>query len=221
MIEAAAEAATRTAEGIRVSGQWGSIVADRVLFATGAFGGDVMVQLLGAAPDIDRQPRTHLLAELAASPSKPLPSLIVVAPPDERLDSAYWVPPVRYPDGRTYLKIGGTLRKELHIDEADLVDWFHGDGDPVEAEALRNSLEALLPDETVVRCRTTPCVYTGTDSTHPYIGWVDEQVAMAIGGNGSGAKGSDELGRLASTLFSPKGWTDEDFPASEFTPVLR
>jgi sarcosine oxidase len=191
-----------------IRGRAGSIRAGRVLVATGAFGRD----LLGVELDVQRRPRTVLLAEMEER-SK-LPALILADPADHRLVEVYLVPPVRYPDGRTFLKIGGTLRTDPRLPgETDLLDWFHSDGDRVEAEALENSLRALLPGTELGLLSTFPCVVTGTPSGHPYLGWVDEGIAVAIGGNGSAAKSSDELGRLAASLFSPDGWTDPIDPA--------
>ena len=40
-----------------------------------------------------------------------------------------------------------------------------------------------------------------------YIDWLDDGLAVAIGGNGSAAKSSDEIGRLAASLFTADGWT--------------
>ena len=139
--------------------------------------------------------------------SAPLPSLILRPPPDDRLDALYWVPPVPYPDGRECLKIGGSLARDPEVPDdeqgdAELIEWFHGPGDPVEAEALRNCLELLLPARAILWTSSIPCVYTGTPSGYPTIDWLDEGVAVAVGGTGSSAKSSDELGRLAAALVA-------------------
>ena len=60
---------------------------------------------------------------------------------------------------------------------------------------------------------------TGTRTGYPYIGWIDDGLAVSLGGNGSAAKSSDELGRLAATLFSADGW-DDTIAASTFEPLL-
>ena len=103
--------------------------------------------------------------------------------------------------------------------QAALTEWFNGDGDPTETEALKNSLISLLPGVQIDSWAQKPCVVTNTATEHPYIGWVEEGVAVAIGGCGSAAKSSDELGRLASRLFMPGGW-DDSLPASAFEPIL-
>lgn len=212
IVEDRVDRVTRAGGRFTVGGPFGELEADRVLLATGAFGGE----LLDGALVLERRARTTLMVEMAPRPD--LPCVISVAP-DPRLSDLYWVPPVRYPDGRTALKIGGALHDTTLLDADDLDAWFHGDGDPEEAEALAESLVALLPDVTIGGWWTAPCVITATPTDHPYIGWVDDGVAVAIGGNGAAAKSSDELGRLASTLFDADGWTDE-LASSTFAPVL-
>ncbi|MCP4226009.1 MAG: FAD-binding oxidoreductase [Actinomycetia bacterium] len=212
VVDASVSAINRVDGAFELQGGFGTTKACRLLLATGAFGRGLLdVQL-----DVQRQPRTILLAEMGERST--LPSLIMADPPDQRLAEIYWVPPIRYPDGRTYLKIGGSLRSDPRLPgETDLVEWFHSAGDQVEAKALEVSLRALLPEAEFTSFVTEPCVITSTSSGYPYLGWVDEGIAVAIGGNGSAAKSSDELGRLAASLFSPDGWTDS-LDASVFEP---
>ena len=213
IVNAAASSLTNTNRGHKVLGNWGSVTAQRVLVTTGAFGSELLKYSL----DLRRMPRTTVTAEMPYD--EKLPSLICVDPPDERLDEIYWVPPVRYRDGRISLKIGGSLRNSSSVPQSALTEWFHGDGDSIETEALQNSLIALLPDAQVDNWVQKPCVVTNTATGHPYIGWVEEGVAVALGGCGSAAKSSDELGRLASTLFTPAGW-DDSLPATTFEPIF-
>lgn len=205
-----------------ISGEWGTITAARVLIATGAFGSSLLDVDLDVHLDLERRPRTVLQAEVADTEANGrLPSLIAHRPADPRLDGIYWVPPVRYPDGRLCLKIGGNLASNPVVDSEDeLIDWFHSDGDPDEIEALEVTLRALLPDTEFTSITSTPCVVTGTPSEHPYIGWVGDGVAVALGGNGSAAKSSDELGRLAATLFELDGWNDS-LDQAHFEPPTR
>lgn len=214
VIEEAVDDIEQTPAGFRVSGAWGRRTAQRVLLATGAFGST----LLGARLDIERRPRTIVMAELAgAGDVTAIPSLILDRPADDRLHEIYWVPPVTWGDGVDRIKIGGNLEDFDPLEPQQLTEWFHSDGSAVEADALTSSLRALLPDFDVVRPISAPCIITGTPTGHPYIGWVTDGIAVAIGGNGSAAKSSDELGRLASTLFAADGWTDT-ISADNFTP---
>jgi sarcosine oxidase len=103
------------------------------------------------------------------------------------------------------------------LEPDELVDWFHGDGDPAEIDCLGNNLRALLPDAPLGDVTTQPCVITGTSTGMPYIGMVDDGIGVAIAGNGSAAKSSDELGRLGASLFGEVGW-DSGLDPSLFTP---
>ena len=199
--------------GYVIGGSWGSSTAHRVLVTTGAFGSELLPRSL----NLHRMPRTTVTAEISMGDS--LPSLICVDPPDERLDEIYWVPPVRYSDGRVALKIGGSLRHSEPVEQAALTDWFQSEGDETEVDALRNSLFGLLPGIEVRSWAQKPCVVTNTATEHPYIGWVEDGIAVAIGGCGSAAKSSDELGRLASTLFESENWSDA-LPSSAFQPIF-
>lgn len=211
VIRAAATSLRPAAGGLEVVGPFGSLRASSVLIATGAFG----AELIGQTLDVERRAHTVLMAELADD--QRIPSLIVDGPADDRLKGIYWVPPVPYPDGRTRLKIGGELERYDTLESGELVSWFHTDGGDIEVEALENSLRALLPDATFGDLARSPCVVTGTPTGLPYIGWLDDRVAVAIGGNGAAAKSGDELGRIAAGLFADEGW-DCPFDSELFTP---
>jgi len=148
-----------------------------------------------------------------------IPTFVCGQPPDDRVDEIYWVPPVAYPDGSIRIKIGGNLKHFTPLGNDELVDWFHGDGNPVEIDSLTNNLRTLLPDSDFGSISTAPCVITGTNTGVPYIGWAEDGVAVAVGGNGSSAKSSDELGRLGASLFSESGWGSALDPA-QFDPQL-
>ena len=111
------------------------------------------------------------------------------------------------------------MRDAEPVAQKALTEWFQSDGDAVEVEALKNSLLGLLPGVEIASWAQKPCVITNTASGHPYIGWVEDGVAVAVGGCGSAAKSSDELGRLASELFKSERWSDS-LPSRAFDPVF-
>ncbi|MGB1655335.1 MAG: NAD(P)/FAD-dependent oxidoreductase [Acidimicrobiales bacterium] len=213
VIDAAVTGVRRHDGGFALDGSFGSVIADRLLVATGAFGSDLFEWEL----DVERRARTTVMARLADDGR--IPCLILDQPPDDRVHEIYWVPPVEYPDGSVRIKIGGNRKDTILLEPHELTEWFHGDGDPVEIDSLTENLFALLPDAPLGDIVTAPCVITGTPTGAPYIGWVDDGVAVAIAGNGSAAKSSDELGRLGATLFSDAGWDSAIDPAS-FAPQL-
>ncbi len=213
VVREAVESVRRTETGFEVGGAWGTLTASRILLATGAFGAELFEFEL----DVERRPRTILRAQLANDGR--IPSLIAMDPPDDRVHEIYWVSPMRYPDGSVCIKIGGNLKSFTPMAPSDLTDWFHTDGDPVEIDSLEQNLRTMLPDASLGAINTAPCVITGTPSGHPYVGWVDDGVAVALAGNGSAAKSSDELGRIAATLFGEAGW-DSGIDPSVFAPQL-
>lgn len=178
----------------------GPIEASKVLLATGAYGGG----LAGVDLPFERRLRTIVMAELG--PGTEIPSLIVDNLGHRALDGIYWVPPVRFPDGRTMLKIGGDSLP-VHIAETDddVTTWFHQGGSEDEVIALRETIHMLLPDATVTSWAHKPCVVTYTPNKLPYVDWLDDGVAVAAGGSGSAGKSADEIGRLAANLVHPIG----------------
>lgn len=190
-----------------------TVTADYVILATGAYG----ASLVGVDLALERRLRTIVLAELG--PGDEIPSYIDDSPEHPDLDGIYWVPPVLFPDGRTMLKIGGnSLPMRTANDHADIARWFAGGGSVTETVALQATVRSLLPDATIVSWDHKPCVVTNTEPELPFIGFVDDRVIAALGASGSGAKSSDEIGRLASTLATPLGWQDPVLELDEFRP---
>lgn len=214
VIDAAVATVERRDGGFELGGAYGSVLADRILVATGAFGSELFDWQL----DVERRARSIVMARLADDGR--IPCLILDRPPDDRVNEIYWVPPVEYPDGSVRIKIGGDRKETILLGADELTDWFHGDGDPVEVESLTNNLVSLLPDAPLGDIVTAPCVITGPRTGVPYIGWADDGIGVAIAGNGSAAKSSDELGRLGASLFSDAGW-DSPLDPAQFAPQLR
>ncbi|MFT7647899.1 MAG: sarcosine oxidase [Candidatus Poriferisodalaceae bacterium] len=190
--------------GWRVSGPWGQTTGRRLLLATGAYG-----TAMGGLSDniaLVRRLRTILIAELEdTTPSgAALPSLILDNPVHPSLDGIYWVPPVRYPDGRVCLKIGGDSVPAVTSDPSGFAEWFASEGDPNEAAALAATLEALLPGSDLRSVTTRPCVVTYSESGLPIVdnvplGPAGHIATVALAGCGAAAKSCDEIGRLAAS----------------------
>lgn len=216
VIASAATSVTPAPTSVTVSGDFGDVTADRILLATGAYSAD----LVGVDLGVQRLLRTTLLIEMGPAPE--MPSLIMDPVDNPHINDVYWVPPVRFPDGRTLFKIGCEIENAPQVETAAEINaWFATSGDQLEADALMETTRQLLPTASMHSWHNVPCVITRTESTYPSIGWVDDRVAVAIGGNGASAKSCDEIGRLASTLFAPDGWTDPELDAALFAPRPR
>ncbi len=206
-----------TADGRHIDG-------DQLLMATGPYGTALIDStLVDIDIDIDinvdipiqRRLRTIALIDVEDGDTTgrdPLPSLSAsgFGHPDgdtPLVEETYWVPPVRYPDGGTYLKIGGNSLPMITADDAaasdDIDRWFAGGGSAVEADALFALATDLLPGHSLRLAGHKPCVVSYTAEEHPVVRRIDERIAVVLAGNGSGASVSDEIGRRAATLIAP------------------
>jgi sarcosine oxidase len=194
--------------------------AERVLVAAGGFSN--FNSLLPAPVDIRVAARTVVFYELGdreIAHFGDMPSTIVFGDGDE--DHIYILPPVRYPDGKTYLKLGGETEARVFDTLEDAGAWFRSDGDPVEREHLVSVASQLMPALSGCPISAAPCVATFTPTNYPYAGYTDSpRIAVLTGGNFVAAKSSDELGRLGAVVMT-KGWLGEEDFGREMTPVLR
>jgi sarcosine oxidase len=122
---------------------------------------------------------------------------------------AYILPPIRYPDGHHYVKIGiGTAKDKQLQTRDDLARWFKSAGSNDDFREFKAFITALIPP--LERCRhwhTDSCAVTQTPTKLPYIDFVVEQrLAVAVGGNGKGAKSADDWGWLAARMMTGQDW---------------
>lgn len=202
-------------DGVEVDAGGITVTCETAILATGGYGAEIA----GIDLEIERRLRTIVRADVGPGP---MPSLIHSEPAHPELDDLYWVPPVRFPNGRTLLKIGGdSLPMQRAESIEDITAWFNRGGSEAEAEVLLESLRTLLPDRTIVWSDHLPCVVTYTSTELPYIGFVDERVVVALGGCGAAAKSGDEIGRLAASVAAGTDWPNPRLPAGLFTPRIR
>lgn len=198
----------------------------KLLICAGAYTGFLV-------PGLDIRPKlvSVLLAQVAQEEAQRLqamPTLIHRFDGNAYHKSLYCLPPVRYPDGKMYIKIGGTAREPNWADSPEQIrGWFHTDGDREEGESLRGILQDLLPGFQAQSYHTRPCVLAYTAYDRPYIDVVDGdgpatgQIFVTAGGCGSAAKSSNEIGRLGAQLTAQGMWADPDLPAHAFTARFR
>ncbi|WP_439627873.1 NAD(P)/FAD-dependent oxidoreductase [Shinella sp.] len=196
------------------------VTGGRALVATGGF--SRAPGLLPKVPALTIKARTVVLAQLSpeqAAAYKDMPSWIDESTiPSEHF---YFLPPIVYPDGQSYLKIGGDPT-DIEIEEEQAIrDWFRGEGGPEAAAHLKRLLARSIPDLDPVRLVSVPCVTTYTVHGYPYAGFVGgERVALLTGGNGAAAKSSDEIGRIGTDLVI-LGRMDEPDYKTDFAVHFR
>ena len=176
-----------------------TIEGGQVVVATGPHAGSD--GLLPRTPRLKVWARTIAFARLSEETGRALaamPSVIFV--PQGWDHDLYVLPPVRYPDGHLYLKIGGQLDSPRIRSAEDMRAWFHGTGDAAVGERLLGELAGLLPGVPFEATHTGPCAVVWTDSGFPVIERQDRGTVALIGGNGSAAKCGDELGRLGAMV---------------------
>ena len=198
--------------GVTIETAAASYRAARAVIATGGFAwfGDV----LGADLDLIISPCTVLLAEVAENLIVGMPSLIYK--PTDPKRHCYALPPIEYPDGRTYLKIARSFREGVFHSIEEIQDWFRSDGDANIASGLERDLAELMPDLNVGAVVTKPCVTTSTPTGHPYIDHVSPNVTTVLGGNGYAAKCAPAIGALAAMYAVDGTWLYPDIPRDLF-----
>lgn len=188
--------------------------AGHIIVATGPHAaGD---GLLPAQPAMIVWARTIAFIELdpaEATRLAHLPSLIWVPGPDWDYD-LYALPPVRYPDGKTYLKIGGQKDGPKITSSAEMDAWFATKGDAKVGALLLDELRARLPDLHETSTHTAPCAVTWTETGKPYIDSAGPNLTILTGGNGAAAKCGDELGRLGAKIALGGSLTSEGYKAT-------
>jgi sarcosine oxidase len=132
----------------------------------------------------------------------------------------YVLPPIRYPDGRSYLKFGANTMTDRWLpDPAAVRAWYdHGEGDgPL--PALREVLAGLLPEVRVRSWHTRRCADAYTAHRRPYIDILEPgRLIIALGGNGRGAQAADAVGQLTARLALTGRW-ESGFPRDAFRHV--
>ncbi|XUY25904.1 NAD(P)/FAD-dependent oxidoreductase [Agrobacterium sp. rho-8.1] len=201
-----------TAEGQRYT-------AEKVIVAAGGFTN--MADLLPVNVDMAATGRTIAFFELNADKQRDfagMPSTIVLA--ENADDIVYILPPVRYPDGKVYLKIGGESEKGRLETLSEAVRWFHSDGTANEVAFLVRRAIELMPALNGCPVTSGSCVASITRTGYPYIGYTQSSnIAVLTGGNFVAAKSSDEIGRLGAVLLLNGQLREADF-ARNMAPVF-
>jgi len=209
----AGRAVVTTAEGETFS-------AEKVLLATGGF--SIAENLLQKPVEMKVYGRTVTFFEVSEAEAEALsgmPSLISVKPDD--VDSIYMLPPIRYPDGKHYIKIGGDPDDLEFETEAELRAWFRTAGRDKAREHLVRIFHELVPGVKRPPSFTNSCAVSYSPSGYPMIGYTSSsRVAVLVGCNGTSAKSSDEIGRLGAELLLAGRIKDEGY-ATDFSAHFR
>lgn len=193
--------------------------ADRVLVAAGGF--SITKDLLPQPVALNVYARTVAFFEIDEADLgqyAAMPSLIYE--PRDTTKHIYLLPPVRYPDGKFYLKIGGDPDDKAVGSDPEIREWFRSGGRESVRDHLSAIVETLVPSVDLSRVSMAACVVSKTRSGYPAIGFTaSPRIAVLTGGNGTAAKSSDEIGRLGATLLRDGKIADRAF-TTDFTPAF-
>lgn len=198
--------------------------AHRVLVAAGAY--TSRFPLTPRPLKLDVRPETVLLVETSHALRQqlgPLPGMIwnfdpTGVPGGNVIHSVYILPPVPYPDGRWYLKIGADHDRDQDVSTREAMQaYMSGPGSRATADALREVVFNLIPLLRGARTRTKPCLLTYSPHGYPMIDEVEPGWFVATAGCGKSAKSSDQSGKLAADLVLGRSW--EGFAREDFRAV--
>lgn len=140
--------------------------------------------------------------------------------PDGRI-KIYMLPPILYPDGKFYIKIGhsdlilkSTLRRE------DISKWHCGNGDPWVIDHLTNLVKSMFSGIKFKSFHGDACVTMVTPTGRPYIQKIHDQLGVAIGGNGHASKCCDEIGKIAADMMTSSTWNYQ-LPQKAFEVIFE
>lgn len=134
----------------------------------------------------------------------------------------YMLPPIKYPDGKFYLKLGHyapDVPRELTTGQ-EVKDWYCSEGDQDIIKATAKIILDVVKGVKMKSYHGDCCIITETPTNRPYIDMVHSQLGLAIGGNGHGAKSSDEVGRIAAMMMLKGSW-ETTLPKDAFKLKLR
>jgi sarcosine oxidase len=189
--------------------------AAHVLIATGGFTNTK--QLLPRRLHLDVYARTIVLMELPPDDINRLRHMpSVIYKPREPDYGCYILPPIRYPNGKVYLKIGGSPNDPKLQSLEELGAWFRSRGRQAAVEHLTAKLHAIIPNLHPLAVHSETCVTSYSPTPYLYAGKLDGgRIGVLTAGTGSAAKSADEIGRMGALMMLNEPWV-YDIAAEHF-----
>lgn len=181
--------------------------ADRVVMATGA--ATNMTGLLPRPLQMQTFGATVVLVEVDDPSAVDMPAMMYLKFVDGRLGfGGIVMSPLRYPDGKWYIKVSGNSLLGNPLATADeIATWVRTGGRQEDIDDTMALLAELVPGQEFGPAHTRPCLVCETPSGLPVIDRVDDRTAIAIEGE-RGAMAADEIGRLTADLTLTGRWND-------------
>ncbi len=134
------------------------------------------------------------------------------------IEAIYVLPPVQYPDGKTYIKIGANVSEDEWFEsKEEIAKWFQSGPSTTLSQKLFKGLKYILPSlPENSNYQSKPCVVSYTKHGRPYIGeYCIEGIIIAGGCNGYSAMCSDSIGKLGA-FFAQNRSFPEPYEAAAF-----
>lgn len=181
--------------------------ADHVVVATGAASN--MTGLLPRPLQMQTYGATVVLVEVDDPTTVDMPAMMYLKFLRGRLEfGGIVMSPLRYPDGKWYLKVSGNSLLANPLATADEVAaWVQTGGRGADVDDALAVLSELMPGQQFGPARTRPCLVCDTPSGLPVIDRVDDRTVIAVEGE-RGAMAADEIGRLAADYTLRGRWND-------------
>ncbi|XP_006823773.1 monomeric sarcosine oxidase-like [Saccoglossus kowalevskii] len=195
-----------------------TIRARKVLLTTGAFTSFRHLLPPGKELDVTLYSKTQAFAELTPEDAKRLTDMPTIARKytKEGKHDLYMLPPIKYPNGKYYLKIGhGAKFNTVLNTEKEVADWFRTEGHASAHKPLLDMMFDIVKGVKPVSTHGGSCVITTTPTGHVYCDMVTPTLGVAVGGNGGGASAADEIGNMAARMMIAGKW-DHDLSPDSF-----
>ncbi|XP_033634425.1 uncharacterized protein LOC117295782 [Asterias rubens] len=199
------------------------IKARRVLLCTGAYTAVGGLLPRGQVLDLKLTKQQVVFIEVSEKDRKKLSGMPVIILHEDRDygRDGYILPPIQYTNGKYYLKIGHhTVGEEELSSNEELVAWFRSQGTSETEIRLSRNIRQLFPELVPLSTHSETCVTVTTPTRKLYCDMVTPRLGVLVGGNGWGAKSSDEIGRMGAGMILSGSW-DHDMPQDVFKAMWK
>lgn len=184
------------------------IRARQVLLCTGVFTSFTNLLPNHLLPDVIMSPEQTLRMEVGEEDLmmlKDMPTITSMTNANFATD-CYILPPIKYPDGKYYVKIGHDDLDFLLNSKEGAIAWYRGNGRVELKNHLMQMMKKIMPDIEPVSTITDTCISTLTRSGLPYCDMVTPNLGIMIGGNAVGARMSYEMGKIGARMIVKGHW---------------